>query len=183
MASTSQITKNLHTVLGQMADLERGKRIKGLREGTIDRQTPIPSPRYLKQRQVIEGVEEMTGGAFFVTIRGYQDWERTGGIKFENAVLLAQLYSVDPDWLFFGPNRGVASETPDLSAMLNGSRRDDVEVLERLAQIEAKLDRLLTALATRPAATGEPRDVPAKLPPDPDRQQEPPAEEPGETGA
>lgn len=139
-----------------MADLERGKRIKALREGTIERQKPVPAPRYLKQRHVIEGVEAMLGGKFFVTIRGYQDWERTGGIKYENAELLADFYGVDVTWLFYGPN-GKTVETPDLAAMLNGGQPNsevDVEVLERLERMEGKLDLLVQALRLIPTEDG-----------------------------
>lgn len=89
---TSRGTRRATTLLAQVADLERGDRIKQLREG-----------RHLTQPVVAERVG--------VTLRGYQEWEAGGGIQWENAKRLAKVLGSNPDYVMSGER----AETPDLS--------------------------------------------------------------------
>lgn len=164
MTSTSQTARNLSTLLGQMRDEARAERIKGLREATPG----------LTQPKIVDGLEELAGRVV-VTLRGYQEWERTGGIKYENAELLARFHGVDPRWLWEGET---AARTPSLVETLNGNgpREVDVEVLERLQRLEQKVDQVLAAVARRPSA-GEVADVPDRLPPLQDQPPDAPDEE------
>jgi transcriptional regulator with XRE-family HTH domain len=97
-----------------MADLERGQRIKELRES-----------RHLTQ--------EATAEALGVTLRGYQEWEAGGGIKWDNVKKVARLYKVDAEFVMNGPK----PETPDLLGAKAG----------QLDRVEMKLDDALNRIA------------------------------------
>jgi transcriptional regulator with XRE-family HTH domain len=71
-----------------VADQERAQRIRDLR-----------ASRHWTQQRVVDELEKFVGKRL-VTLRGYQDWERTGGIRWEKAQQLAGLYEVDPVWLY-----------------------------------------------------------------------------------
>jgi transcriptional regulator with XRE-family HTH domain len=102
------------------ADADRGERIKWLREKKL----------HLTQ----EAMADKVG----VTLRGYQEWEAGGGIKWKNATKLAELGDVTPDWLMSGER-----EVPDLSVLMNGdgsqSQLDRIEEVQQqiLAEIAA----------------------------------------------
>lgn len=171
MISTSQTARKLSTLLGQMRDEARAERIKGLRERTPG----------LTQPKIVEGLELLAGRAV-VTLRGYQEWERTGGIKYENAELLAEFHEVDPRWLWEGETAG---RTPSLVETLNGNgpREIDVEVLERLERLERKVDQILSAIQTQEPQPEETREEPgveaglAELAPQPEEAEQPGAAE------
>lgn len=116
-----------------MDDLARGERIKALRE-----------TRRLTQPAVVE-LLDARAGARVVTLRGYQAWEAGGGIRWDNAKLLAEVLGVEAEHLM----AGFPDEEIDKS---------------QLDQIQAELSAvraLLQALATRfevdapPAPPGE----------------------------
>ena len=65
-----------------MADVERGERIKTLREAR---------PGF---------TQEAAAEAIGVTLRAYQAWEAGGGIKWDNVKLIAALYDVEPEYLW-----------------------------------------------------------------------------------
>lgn len=119
-----------------MEDLARGERIKALRMG-----------RRLTQPAVVELLEQRAG-AQVITLRGFQSWESGGGIRWENAKLLADVFEVDVEYLMTGreDQPGVA----DLGRM-NGERTqldqvltNQADILDRLASIEDRL-RLIDA--------------------------------------
>lgn len=111
------------------ADAERGDRIKWLREEKL----------HLTQ----EGMADKVG----VTLRGYQEWEAGGGIKWDNAKKLAKAAGVTPDWIMSGDR----AETPDLS---NGPSQLDV--------IEANQERILAELAAIRLALAAPSRRPSQ---------------------
>src|SRR4051794_39121082 len=91
-ASSSRRTRRASTLLAQMAELARGERIKQLRED-----------RHLTQPAVAEAVG--------VTLRAYQAWEATGGIRWGNAKKLAAFFGIDVQELWAG-GTGTHGETP-----------------------------------------------------------------------
>lgn len=107
--------RDAHTVLLRMAlDEERAKRIRQLKEDRPD----------LTWAQIAEAVG--------VKERSAIDWQKTGGISYENCKKLAKLFKVDRDWLWAGTEQG----TPDLMGALGDQTQLD--------RIEAKLDELLS---------------------------------------
>lgn len=88
---TSRGPRRAITLLSQVADLQRGERIKELRDA-----------RHLTQPVMAERVD--------VTLRAYQNWEAGGGMKWENAQRLAKTFGVTPDYIMSGEPR----ETPNL---------------------------------------------------------------------
>lgn len=112
---TSRGPRRATTLLAQMADLERGDRIRELRE-----------QRHLTQPVVADRVH--------VTLRAYQEWEAGGGIQWENAKRLAKVLGATPDFIMSGEPR----ETPDLSTNGQPSQLDRIE--EELAGIKQMLE-------------------------------------------
>lgn len=112
------------------ADAERGERIKWLRDEKL----------HLTQ----EAMADKVG----ITLRGYQEWEAGGGIKWENAKKLAKIGGVEADWIMSGDRGG----TPDLS--LGGqSQLDHIEENQRGILAEVAATRVeIGALATQVAA-------------------------------
>lgn len=92
MAGASQRSRRAVTLLAQMADMERGQRIK-------DRRNEL----HLTQPAVADTVG--------VTLRAFQEWEAGGGIRWEHCQHLAGALAVDPEWIM----RGDPPPTPDLS--------------------------------------------------------------------
>ena len=115
-----------------MADLERGLRIKELREA-----------RHLTQ--------EAMADALGVTLRGYQEWEAGGGIKWDNVKKLAAFHSVEADYVMNGPK----TDTPDLMAPGDSQRLDQIdERIDRLAELIEKLAATTAELAAGSARQG-----------------------------
>jgi transcriptional regulator with XRE-family HTH domain len=96
------------------ADADRGERIKWLREKKL----------HLTQ----EAMADKVG----VTLRGYQEWEAGGGIKWKNATKLAELGDVTPDWLMSGER-----EVPDLSVLMDGDGHQSQ--LDRIEETQARI--------------------------------------------
>jgi transcriptional regulator with XRE-family HTH domain len=122
---TSRLQRRTNTLLAQMADLARGERIKGLRE-----------ERHLTQPAVAEAVG--------VTLRAYQAWEGTGGLRWENAKKLAAFFDVDPHELWAGRRHG---QTPDPFSK-NGDVPDDLQ--REIRELHRKLDILIEGLGLKP---------------------------------
>jgi transcriptional regulator with XRE-family HTH domain len=102
-------------LLAQVADFERGERIKAAREA-----------RHLTQPAVVEKIEEEARklppdhdlrrrledhGELPITLRGFQSWQYGGGIDYEKAKLLAKVLHVTTDWIFNGDEED--QPTPD----------------------------------------------------------------------
>jgi hypothetical protein len=98
-------------LLNQVADIERGQRIRGRREEL-----------HLTQPAVVDLMEEAAKalpdthelhpsklGRAPVGLRGYQTYEQGGGIVWEKAKLLAEVLHLDVQEMMEGPR-----ETPDL---------------------------------------------------------------------
>lgn len=102
------------------ADAERGDRIRSLRENL-----------HLTQ----EAMADRVG----LTLRGYQEWEAGGGIKWDNAKRLAKVAGVEPDWIMSG-DRG---ETPDF---LGGGRVSQPQLAVEMAAIRVEIAALATQL-------------------------------------
>jgi hypothetical protein len=107
---SSRGTRSATTLLAQVADIERGQRIRGRREEL-----------HLTQPAVVDLLEEAAAelppthelhpakaGKAPVTLRGYQTYEQGGGIVWEKAKLLAQVLQIDVQTMMSGePERTV----------------------------------------------------------------------------
>jgi transcriptional regulator with XRE-family HTH domain len=102
-----------------MADLERGQRIKALREAHA------------------EYGQKHLAAAAGVSLRAYQAWEAGGGIKVENAKALAKFLKVDWRWLINGETAPAKSQTTPDPFARNGDMPDDLRA--RLDRIEAEV--------------------------------------------
>lgn len=122
------------TVLLRMAaDQERADRIRALKESRPD----------LTWRRIGDHVGVSERSAF--------EWGKKGGIEYENAVSLAELFEVDVDYIW----RGATTDTPDLFE----NPDDGIAGLEeRLDLIEAKIDLVLAALELT-----QPDEAPAQV--------------------
>ncbi len=119
---TSRRPRRAVTLLAQMADVERGERIKALRE-----QLHITQPV----------IADRVG----VTLRAYQEWEAGGGIQWENAKRLGKVLGATPDYLMSGD----PLPTPDLTATLSG------DVGRKLSDLEEQVRLLRAELLARDA--------------------------------
>lgn len=116
------------TVLTRMAaDQERAERIRALKQQRPD----------LTWRRIADHVG--------VTERSATDWQRKGGIEYDNAKRLAELFEVDIDYLWRGP-----PDTPEPAG------QDDPGILRRLERLLERQNDLLarhTVLLERIEAT------------------------------
>jgi transcriptional regulator with XRE-family HTH domain len=130
---TSRGTRSLDNLRTQMADLERGRRIKTARDKL-----------HLTQPAVVELFAERAPdcGLRPVTLRGYQAWEGGGGIKWPNAKLLAGVLGLHPDYMMTG--RVEPEATPDPFAA--ASQLDRIENNQR--RILDALEIILVEVAT-----------------------------------
>lgn len=102
------------TVLTRMAaDQERAERIRALKQQRPD----------LTWRRIADHVG--------VTERSATDWQRKGGIEYDNAKRLAELFEVDIDYLWRG-----APEAPPAG-------RDDPGILQRVEHLLQEQNNLL----------------------------------------
>jgi uncharacterized coiled-coil protein SlyX len=112
---SSRGTRSATTLLAQVADLERGQRIKAQREDL-----------HLTQPAVVDLLEDAAKelprdhplhpeklGKPPVTLRGLQSWEQGGGIAWEKAKLLAAVLRTDVAGLINGTPPEADSSTPD----------------------------------------------------------------------
>lgn len=119
----SRQPRSVATLRAQMEDLARGERIKARRQALR-----------LTQPAVVDLLAKRAG-AQVVTLRGYQTWEAGGGIRWDNAKVLAEVLDVDPEKLMVGGPYVDARETPDPFATA------DSDLFARLDQLEAKIDK------------------------------------------
>jgi len=121
------------TLLAQVADLQRGQRIRERRE-ELHLTQPAVVDLMEKAAYALPRSHELhpdNAGKAPVTLRGYQTYERGGGIVWEKAKLLAQVLQVDVEVLLNGDRRG---EAPDPFPPI---RRENGE--DRLARMEQRL--------------------------------------------
>lgn len=96
--------------------LEIGERIRRLREESPYKQ---------------QAVADKLG----IGLRAYQKLEEVGTTRWERCEELAEIFEVDPYWIWTGHEKGAA---PDIMGTLNGD--------DRLGRIEKKLDDVLARL-------------------------------------
>lgn len=100
--------------------------------------------------------------------RSVHNWAATGGIKYENAEKLAELFGVSVDYIWRGEGGSVATmdgDTPDLLGAL--SPEDAKEIPARLDAIEtdvAEIKKLLRQLMQQVAALRPPPTEPGSPP-------------------
>lgn len=91
-----------------------------------------------------------------VGLRGYQKWEQTGGISWENLQKLAKIHKVEADWILNGEGKGA---TPDLMGTVNGGGDTDLgalrQQLDRIEQNQTDLAALLDAISAQVEAIHE----------------------------
>lgn len=148
---SSQSAGTLATLRLRMADLERGRRIKSLRQAKAAR-----TGHKVTQPQMAE--------ACGVTLRAAQEWEYGGGIDDDHLPKLLDFLETDADYLLRG-NEDPPADAPDLMDRLQSSPR-----AEQLDRIERKLDELLRITRRDPPqerpGTDPPGEGPGRLPPD-----------------
>jgi hypothetical protein len=143
---SSRGTRSATTLLAQVADIERGQRIRGRREEL-----------HLTQPAVVDLLEEAAAelppthelhpakaGKAPVTLRGYQTYEQGGGIVWEKAKLLAQVLQIDVQTMMSGePERTVINGKVVQDASVTPSpfpeRTIEGALAGILAQIQAQL--------------------------------------------
>jgi transcriptional regulator with XRE-family HTH domain len=143
-AGSSRAGRSVTTLLAQVEDIERGRRIKARREEL-----------HLTQPAVVDLLEEAAAalgadhplhpdklGKAPVTLRGYQTWERGGGIAWEKAKLLAGVLGADVRALMNGVDR---QPTPDLSRDGAGASVDG-GLENRITRIEDTLQEVRRGL-------------------------------------
>lgn len=126
------LTLRLRVALDELQRAQRAERIKQLRE-----ESPYTQ----------EALSDKLG----ITVRAYQAWEEGGGIKWENLENLAEIHSVDIQWIHRGQERG---PTPDPFASADLYKAVDVERAIRMeAMLNALLDHFGIEWVTPEAAT------------------------------
>jgi transcriptional regulator with XRE-family HTH domain len=149
---TSRGARSATTLLAQVADIERGQRIKAQREGLHLTQPAVvdlieAAARELPREHPLH--PEQLGKAP-VTLRGYQAWEKGGGVRWENAKLLAQVLHTDVTRLI----NGAPAETPDPFP---------APVQEQLAEMGKAIEKQADALVTQASVLKELRDAVREL--------------------
>lgn len=128
--TSSRRAAKASTLLLRMADLERGQRIRQLRDHRSEERG-----RLVTQPEVADAVG--------VTLRAVQDWEAGKGIKLEHAKKLAAYYGVSQHWLMYGeqdsPNNLPAEDSSQLD-------RIEQQLQTNSAQLEAIRGALLTLI-------------------------------------
>jgi hypothetical protein len=119
------------------ADQERAERIRALKQARPD----------LTWRRIADHVG--------VTERSATDWQKKGGIEFENAKKLAALFEVDVDYIW----RGTESDTPSPFAGQDQTA-DQLERVEALLRQQNELlDRQSAVLERIEAAIAREQDA------------------------
>lgn len=131
VAGSSRGTHSATTLLAQVANIERGSRIRERREAL-----------HLTQPAVVDLLEEAANklpathdlhpdkaGKAPVTLRGYQSYEQGGGIVWEKAKLLAQVLQMDVQAMMNG-------ETDEPAPSPFTDKTDDARVLELLESVQ-----------------------------------------------
>jgi transcriptional regulator with XRE-family HTH domain len=162
---SSRIPKRLDTLRAQMAseiaDLERGERIRELREARRLTQQAV------WERMCVEGGSKPDGRPF-ISLRMYQRYEEGRGISWEKLRVLAEVLDAGEDYILRGEGerrqpRPARSVDNDLAERL-ASIEDRLERVSDLPQLAERLDRIEAAIgeATRQAGS-ERQQIAAQL--------------------
>jgi transcriptional regulator with XRE-family HTH domain len=144
---SSRIPKRLDTLRAQMAseiaDLERGERIRELREARRLTQQAV------WERMCVEGGSKPDGRPF-ISLRMYQRYEEGRGISWEKLRVLAEVLDAGEDYILRGEGerrqpRPARSVDADLAERL-ASIEDRLERVSDLPQISERLDHIDAAL-------------------------------------
>lgn len=135
--TTSRSARSAATLLAQVADIERGARIKELRKAL-----------HLTQPALADEVG--------VTLRALQEWEAGGGISWDNAKRLAATLGTETDYVFNGERGdtpqpfGEKSQLDRIEAQLadNAAKLDAIQQVVSELSLEA-LERALREIAQR----------------------------------
>jgi hypothetical protein len=108
------------------ADDERAQRISALKDDRPD----------LTWRRIADAVGVSERAAF--------EWKKSGGIDYENAKKLADVFEVDVDYIWRGRE---TADTPDLSALQGAAREEQLDGVSaefsvRVDNVEAALERI-----------------------------------------
>jgi hypothetical protein len=109
------------------ADQERADRIRALKQERPD----------LTWRRIADHVG--------VTERSATDWQRKGGIDFENAKKLAEIFEVDVDYIWRGTDTGTPSPfagQDNITGLMDLIRQDMAQREQQRAEIIRRLDQL-----------------------------------------
>lgn len=124
VTKASYPSRNATTLLVSMPDLDRGNRIKALRE-----------ERHLTQPALAERIG--------VTLRAYQEWEAGGGIRWMNAKRLASALCSTPDYVMSGPTpEPEPAELSQLDRIEDELRLLRAESAARDAEVLARIEAL-----------------------------------------
>jgi transcriptional regulator with XRE-family HTH domain len=139
---TSRRPQRAATLLAQVADLERGERIKALREQVLHLTQPV--------------VAERVG----VTLRAYQEWEAGGGIAWENAKRLAKVLGATPDFIMSGDREALdlgETQLDRIESLVSGLD-EQMRLLraEQAADVAEVLKRIDEALPPRGRSQDQP---------------------------
>lgn len=134
---TSRGRHSTTTLLAQVADIERGQRIKALREALHLTQPAVVDLMERAARELPE--DHPLQGKAPVTLRGYQTYERGGGIVWDKAKLLAQALQTDVHEIM----NGVRSETPEPFPSPPAIQGELAEVLQAIRDQLEKQSRVL----------------------------------------
>lgn len=147
---TSRGTRSASTLLAQVADVQRGERIRERREELHLTQPAVvdllDAAAYKLPRS--HDLHPDKAGKPPVTLRGFQTYEAGGGIVWEKAKLLAQVLQMDVQEMMSGErviNGGTFRQvdTPELLETLNG----DTSLSDVLAELLAAVNRQNQLLA------------------------------------
>jgi hypothetical protein len=142
-------------LLGELADKERGDRIRDRRDELHLTQPAVvelleaaawqlPESHELHPRTAGKNAKPPKPQKAPVTLRGYQSYEGGGGIVWEKAKLLAQVLQMDVRVMMSGDER--AAPAPDPFAK---RRQEDAPVDVRLDAVEGALAQILTAMSAQ----------------------------------
>jgi transcriptional regulator with XRE-family HTH domain len=145
---TSRGRHNATTLLAQVADLERGQRIKTRREELHLTQPAVVDLMEARARELPE-THDLHGKAP-ITLRGYQTYERGGGIVWEKAKLLAGILQMDVQAMMHGEEE--ERETPDLFAPAN-IEGELAGILQSIQDQLAEQTRVLDEIKAHAAAS------------------------------
>lgn len=177
-AGSSRGTRSATTLLAQVADLERGQRIKARRVEL-----------HLTQPALVDLIEDLAktlpethalhpekAGKAPVTLRGLQTWEQGGGVAWEKAKLLAGALQTDARWLingvpedeptpdpFAGREPELLERVEQLLIQQNALLARQSAILERIEAATRRVDEASHDLAAASAEAGRGlRDAPAR---------------------
>lgn len=134
----------------QIREMARSQEVPDLlalfEEATMaDNHKQLIAQRIKRLRQQSPYTQEGIADRLHISLRGYQKWEETGGVRFANLEALAALHGVDVSYFYEGEEVRPNSQLDRIESLLS-------EILDRLGPVSAPT-------ATR-AAPAEPEPLP-----------------------